>query len=91
MPRRKIRNSVEHVSEFDKRRILAYRYCGLSFREIGAPVGRNQVTSDANMESVDAGETDGPKGEDCTSLATPPNVIKGMSWAYLWYDDMMLQ
>ncbi|UYV70135.1 hypothetical protein LAZ67_7001931 [Cordylochernes scorpioides] len=32
------------VSEFDRGRILAYRDCGLSFREIGSRVGRNQTT-----------------------------------------------
>ncbi|GFT91386.1 transposable element Tcb1 transposase [Trichonephila clavipes] len=32
------------VSEFDKGRIVAYRDCGLSFREIGSRVGRNQTT-----------------------------------------------
>ncbi|GFX05415.1 transposable element Tc1 transposase [Trichonephila clavipes] len=31
-------------SEFDRGRIIAYRDCGLSFREIGQRVGRNQAT-----------------------------------------------
>lgn len=44
MPRRRKRASFEHVSEFDRGRIVAYRDCGLSFREIGDRVGRNQAT-----------------------------------------------
>ncbi|GFY14374.1 transposable element Tcb1 transposase [Trichonephila clavipes] len=36
--------AFDQVSEFDIGRILAYRYCGLSFREIGSRVGRNQTT-----------------------------------------------
>ncbi|UYV85022.1 hypothetical protein LAZ67_X004300 [Cordylochernes scorpioides] len=35
----------DRVSEFDRgRRIVAYRDCGFSFREIGSRVGRNQTT-----------------------------------------------
>ena len=44
MPRRRNRASFEQVSEFDRGRIVAYRDCGLSFREIGDRVGRNQAT-----------------------------------------------
>ncbi|GFY09760.1 transposable element Tc3 transposase [Trichonephila clavipes] len=40
MPRR----SFDQVSEFDRGRIVAYRDCGLCFREIGSLVGRNQTT-----------------------------------------------
>ncbi|UYV71893.1 hypothetical protein LAZ67_9000960 [Cordylochernes scorpioides] len=35
----------DQVSEFDRGRIVAYQYCGLSFREIGSCVGRNQTTA----------------------------------------------
>ncbi|GFU07568.1 transposable element Tcb1 transposase [Trichonephila clavipes] len=38
------RSAFDQVSEFDRRRIVAYRDCGLSFREIGNRVGRNQKT-----------------------------------------------
>ncbi|GFV90360.1 transposable element Tcb1 transposase [Trichonephila clavipes] len=38
------RHAFEQVSEFDRGRIVAYRDCGLSFREIGSRVGRNQET-----------------------------------------------
>ncbi|GFV17154.1 transposable element Tcb1 transposase [Trichonephila clavipes] len=46
MSRRKQRSAFDQVSEFDRGRIVAYRErdCGLSFREIGSRVGRNQTT-----------------------------------------------
>ncbi|GFW89230.1 HTH_38 domain-containing protein [Trichonephila clavipes] len=39
-----VENSNQFVSEFDRGRIVAYRDFGLSFREIGSHVGRNQTT-----------------------------------------------
>ncbi|GFV44821.1 transposable element Tcb1 transposase [Trichonephila clavipes] len=47
MSRRKQRPAFDQVSEFDRGRIVAYRErdCGLSFREIGSRVGRNQTTA----------------------------------------------
>ncbi|GFU04282.1 transposable element Tcb1 transposase [Trichonephila clavipes] len=42
--RRKQRSAFDQVSEFDIGRIVAYRDCGLSFREIGSRVGQNQTT-----------------------------------------------
>ncbi|GFX28513.1 uncharacterized protein TNCV_1153221 [Trichonephila clavipes] len=44
MARRKQRPAFDQVSEFHRGRIVAYRDCGLSFREIGSHVGRNQTT-----------------------------------------------
>ncbi|GFV41974.1 transposable element Tcb1 transposase [Trichonephila clavipes] len=44
MCRKKQRSAFDQVSEFDIGRIVAYRDCGLSFREIGSRVGRNQAT-----------------------------------------------
>ncbi|XP_071041855.1 uncharacterized protein [Parasteatoda tepidariorum] len=44
MSRRKQRSSFDKVSEFDRGRIVAYRDCGLSFREISSRVGRNHTT-----------------------------------------------
>ncbi|GFU57884.1 transposable element Tcb1 transposase [Trichonephila clavipes] len=38
------RSAFDQVSEFDRGGIVAYRDCGLSFREIGSSVGRNQAT-----------------------------------------------
>ncbi|GFT31485.1 HTH_Tnp_Tc3_2 domain-containing protein [Trichonephila clavipes] len=44
MSRRKQRSAFDQVSEFDRGRIVAYRDCELSFREIGSRVVRNQTT-----------------------------------------------
>ncbi|GFW89060.1 transposable element Tcb1 transposase [Trichonephila clavipes] len=44
MPRRKQRSASDQVSKFDRGRIVAYQDCGLSFREFGSRVGRNQTT-----------------------------------------------
>ncbi|GFV99534.1 uncharacterized protein TNCV_5078981 [Trichonephila clavipes] len=44
MSHRKQRSAFDQVSEFDRGRIVAYRDYGLSFREIGSRVGRNQTT-----------------------------------------------
>ncbi|GFV50331.1 transposable element Tcb1 transposase [Trichonephila clavipes] len=44
MSRRKERSASDRVSEFERVRIVVYRDCGLSFREIGSRVGRNQTT-----------------------------------------------
>ncbi|GFS84793.1 transposable element Tcb1 transposase [Trichonephila clavipes] len=44
MSRRKQRSAFHQVSEFDRGRIVAYRDCGLPFREIGSSIGRNQTT-----------------------------------------------
>ncbi|KFM57479.1 Transposable element Tc1 transposase, partial [Stegodyphus mimosarum] len=44
MPRSKQRSSFDKVSEFDRERIVAYRECGIIFREIGSRVRRNQTT-----------------------------------------------
>ncbi|GFV72580.1 transposable element Tcb1 transposase [Trichonephila clavipes] len=44
MTRRKQRSAFDQVSEFDRGRIVAYRDCGLSFREIKSRIGRNLTT-----------------------------------------------
>ncbi|GFW73393.1 transposable element Tcb1 transposase [Trichonephila clavipes] len=44
MSRRKQRSAFDQVSEFNREKIVTYRYCGLSFRKIGCRVGRNQTT-----------------------------------------------
>ncbi|GFU41931.1 uncharacterized protein TNCV_1066161 [Trichonephila clavipes] len=41
---RKQRSAFDKVSKFDRERIVAYRDCGLSFREIDSRVGQNQTT-----------------------------------------------
>ncbi|GFW74668.1 hypothetical protein TNCV_962431 [Trichonephila clavipes] len=45
MPCGRHRVSLDQVLEFDRGRIVANRDFGLSFREIGQRVGRNQATS----------------------------------------------
>ncbi|GFT75444.1 transposable element Tcb1 transposase [Trichonephila clavipes] len=56
MSRRKERSAFDQVSEFDRGKIVAYRDCGLSFREIGSRVERNQTAvlriSDRWMQRV---------------------------------------
>ncbi|GFX56356.1 uncharacterized protein TNCV_2242881 [Trichonephila clavipes] len=42
--RRKQQSAFDQVSEFDRERIVAYRDCGLSFREIVSRVVRKQTT-----------------------------------------------
>ncbi|GFX14955.1 transposable element Tcb1 transposase [Trichonephila clavipes] len=44
MFRRKQQSAFDQESEFNKERIAAYRDFGLSFRQIGSRVGRNQTT-----------------------------------------------
>ncbi|GFT67795.1 transposable element Tcb1 transposase [Trichonephila clavipes] len=44
MSRRKQRSAFDQVPEFDRGKVVAYRDCGLSFREIGSRVGRNQAS-----------------------------------------------
>ncbi|GFX43300.1 transposable element Tcb1 transposase [Trichonephila clavipes] len=44
MSRRKQRSAFDQVYEFDRERIVFYRNCGLSFREIDSRVWRNQTT-----------------------------------------------
>ncbi|GFS98828.1 transposable element Tc3 transposase [Trichonephila clavipes] len=44
MPRGRHLASFNKVSEFSRRRIVAYWDCGLCFREIGQRVGQNQAT-----------------------------------------------
>ncbi|GFW68008.1 integrase catalytic domain-containing protein [Trichonephila clavipes] len=44
MSRRKQRSVFDQVSDFDRGRIVAYRDCVLSSREIGSRVGRKQTT-----------------------------------------------
>ncbi|GFU86604.1 transposable element Tcb1 transposase [Trichonephila clavipes] len=44
MSRRKQRSALDQVSQFDKGRIVAYRDCVFSFREIDSRFGRNQTT-----------------------------------------------
>ncbi|GFW48469.1 uncharacterized protein TNCV_1110281 [Trichonephila clavipes] len=49
MSHRKQGSAFDQVSELDRGRIVAYRDCGLSFREIGSRVGRNPNNCNADM------------------------------------------
>ncbi|GFX23578.1 HTH_Tnp_Tc3_2 domain-containing protein [Trichonephila clavipes] len=44
MPRVRSRNVYQHVSVFDKDRIVVYRDCSLSYRNIVVRVGRDPMT-----------------------------------------------
>ncbi|GFU05693.1 uncharacterized protein TNCV_3423511 [Trichonephila clavipes] len=44
MSRRKHQSAFDQISGFDRGMIVAYRDCGLSFKEIGSRVERNQTT-----------------------------------------------
>ncbi|GFV07961.1 transposable element Tc3 transposase [Trichonephila clavipes] len=62
------RASVDQVSEFDRGRLVAYRDCGLSFREKSVNVlDETKQLCDADLSSLDAGRNDGP-----TRPITPP-------------------
>ncbi|GFY05977.1 HTH_Tnp_Tc3_2 domain-containing protein [Trichonephila clavipes] len=44
MFRQRSRNAYQHVSDFDKGRVVAYRDCGLSYHSIAARIGRDLMT-----------------------------------------------
>ncbi|GFX94108.1 transposable element Tcb1 transposase [Trichonephila clavipes] len=71
------RSAFDQVSEFDKGRIVAYRDCGLSFREIGSRVGRNQTTV---MQICDRwmqeGTTDRPHPPQCTTSRENRQIVR---------------
>ncbi|GFX11718.1 transposable element Tcb1 transposase [Trichonephila clavipes] len=50
MSHRKQRSAFDQVSEIERGRIVACRNCGLSFRELGSRVGRNQTTGITSRE-----------------------------------------
>ncbi|GFU38083.1 hypothetical protein TNCV_4275891 [Trichonephila clavipes] len=51
MPRVRSRNAYQHISEFDKGRMVAHRDCGLSYRRIAARVGRDPMTKRTAVRS----------------------------------------
>ncbi|GFX42669.1 transposable element Tcb1 transposase [Trichonephila clavipes] len=52
MSRRKQRSAFDQVSEFDRGRIVAYRDCGLSFKEISSRIERNQNNSEWSVRTT---------------------------------------
>ncbi|GFV49712.1 transposable element Tcb1 transposase [Trichonephila clavipes] len=79
MSRRKQRSAFNQISKFDTGRIVAYRDCGLSFREIGSRVGRNQTVTricDRWMEegTVDRGGRSHPP--QCTTSCEDRQIVR---------------
>ncbi|GFX59692.1 transposable element Tcb1 transposase [Trichonephila clavipes] len=74
MSRRKQLSAFDQVSEFDRGRIVAYRDCGLSFREIGSRVGRKQTTV---MRICDRWMQEGTKGQ--RDRSHPPQCTTSLS------------
>ncbi|GFW81049.1 HTH_38 domain-containing protein [Trichonephila clavipes] len=73
MSRRKQRSTFDQISEFNRERIVAYRDCGLSFREIGIRIGRNQTTVMRICDRwMQEGTTD--RRGDCIHLSAPLHV-----------------
>ncbi|GFS83340.1 uncharacterized protein TNCV_600731 [Trichonephila clavipes] len=64
MSRRKQRSAFDQVSEFDRGRIVAYRDCGLSFREIVTHLSATPRWSDSSPET--------PWREDAEQLRYAP-------------------
>ncbi|GFX91793.1 uncharacterized protein TNCV_3529921 [Trichonephila clavipes] len=63
MPRGRHRASFNQVFEFDRGRIVAYRDCGLSFREkLVNLLDETKHLCDVDLSSMDAGGNDGPRG-----------------------------
>ncbi|GFX57668.1 HTH_38 domain-containing protein [Trichonephila clavipes] len=54
------RSAFDQVSEFDRGRIVAYRDCGLFFRQIGSRVGQNQTIVTRIYDRWMQGGYDGP-------------------------------
>ncbi|GFY24445.1 transposable element Tcb1 transposase [Trichonephila clavipes] len=79
MSRRKQRSAFDQVSEFDRGRIVAYRDCGLSFREIGSSVGRNQTVMRICFRWMQEGTTD-RRGRShppqCTTLREDRQIVR---------------
>ncbi|GFS88954.1 HTH_38 domain-containing protein [Trichonephila clavipes] len=98
MSRKKQQSAFDQVSEFDRGRIVTYRDCRLSFREIGRSVGRNQTTvmricdrwmqEDTTNRLVDRIHLSTPIQ---VRTATDVSTINGaMKEGYVWQNGMKL-
>ncbi|GFU09208.1 transposable element Tcb1 transposase [Trichonephila clavipes] len=79
MSTRKQRSAFDQVSEFDRGRIVAYRerYCGLSFREIGSRVGRNQTNVMRTCNRwMQEGTTDRLHPTQCTTSREDRQIVR---------------
>ncbi|GFX32669.1 transposable element Tcb1 transposase [Trichonephila clavipes] len=74
MSRKKQRSAFDQVSEFDRGRIVAYRDCGLSFREIVTHLFATPRWSDSSLET--------PWGEDSEQQRSAPRI---MVWGGIGY------
>ncbi|GFU60733.1 transposable element Tcb1 transposase [Trichonephila clavipes] len=81
MSRKNQGSAFDQVSEFDRGRIVAYRDCGLSFREIGSRVGRKQTTI---MRIYDSWKQEGMTTDvvDRIHLSAPLHVKTGKLGAW---------
>ncbi|UYV62559.1 hypothetical protein LAZ67_2001095, partial [Cordylochernes scorpioides] len=73
-------SSFDQVSKFDRGRIVAYRDCGLSFREIGSRVGRNQTTAmricDRWMQEGTTDRRVRPHPPQCTTSRDDRRIVR---------------
>ncbi|GFX15305.1 transposable element Tcb1 transposase [Trichonephila clavipes] len=77
MSRRKQRSAFDQVSEFDRGKIVAYRDCGLSFRELGSHVGRNQTTVMRICDRwMQEGTTDRSLPPQCTTSREERQIVR---------------
>ncbi|GFW66385.1 transposable element Tcb1 transposase [Trichonephila clavipes] len=80
MSRRKHRSAFDQVFEFDRRRIVAYRDCELSFREISSRVGRNQTTvmpiCDRWMQKGTTDRRDRSHSPQCTTSREDRQIVR---------------
>ncbi|GFU56904.1 transposable element Tcb1 transposase [Trichonephila clavipes] len=78
--RRKQRSAFDQVSEFDRGRIVAYRDCGLFFREIGSRVGRNHATEmricDSWMQEGTTDRRDRSHPPQCTTSREDGKIVR---------------
>ncbi|GFV35426.1 uncharacterized protein TNCV_3204581 [Trichonephila clavipes] len=58
MSHRKQQSAFDKAPKFNRGRIVAYRDCGLSFREIGSRVGQNQTVMRICDRWMQEGTTD---------------------------------
>ncbi|GFV29413.1 hypothetical protein TNCV_438321 [Trichonephila clavipes] len=72
----KTRMPTKQISEINIGRIMAFRDCGLYFREIDANVDRNQAKNEIK-ESRKAVSND---GKDCTRFVTQPIMRTELSY-----------
>ncbi|GFW36502.1 transposable element Tcb1 transposase [Trichonephila clavipes] len=82
MSRRKQRSAFDQVSEFDRGRIVAYRDCGLSFKEIDSRVGRNQIVMRVCDRWMQEGTMD-RRGRSHTPQCTTTLVLHRVLWFFV--------